>query len=148
MRTRREPDDTILEATRTIAVVGLSSNERRDSHRVTKYMQAQGYRIVPVNPKEGGPILGEVVYPSIAAIPASIGVDLVNVFRRSVETDEAIDAAIARGAQAVWLQEGITNEVGMERAREAGLATVQDRCLMVEHRRWLLGKASSPSGAR
>lgn len=133
---RQEPTDTILESTRTIAVVGLSSDERRDSHRVTRYMQAQGYRIVPVNPTEAGSILGEHVYPSIDAIPEAVEIDLVNVFRRSGETDEAIDGAIARGAAAVWLQLGIRNEAGLERAREAGLAAVQDRCLMVEHRRW------------
>jgi predicted CoA-binding protein len=145
MAERQEPTDAILESTRTIAVVGLSSDERRDSHRVTRYMQAQGYRIVPVNPTETDPILGEQVYPSIDAIPDTVEIDLVNIFRRSRETDEAIDGAIARGAAAVWLQLGITNAAGMERAREAGLAAVQDRCLMVEHRRWRRADGGTPS---
>jgi len=132
----REPDDTILARTRTIAVVGLSADPRRDSHRVSAYMQARGYRIVPVNPNEPGPILGEAVYPSLEAVPADVRIDLVDVFRRSARTDAAIDAAIARRTGAVWLQEGVVNDAGLARARAAGLLAVQDRCLMVEHRRW------------
>lgn len=132
----REPDDTILARTRTIAVIGLSADPGRDSHRVSAYMQDQGYRIVPVNPNETAPILGERVYPTLEAIPSETRIDLVDVFRRSDRTDAAIDAAIARGAAAVWLQEGVINDAGLARARAAGLLAVQDRCLMVEHRRW------------
>ena len=138
-------EDAILASSRTIAVIGLSADPARDSQRVSAYMQRQGYRIVPVNPRERGPILGETVYPSLAAVPDSITIDLVDVFRRPSQTDAAIDAAIARGAPAVWLQLGITNDAGLARAAEAGLATVQDRCLMVEYRRWLSSKAA---GAR
>ena len=135
-------EDAILASGGTIAVIGLSADVARDSHRVSTYMQQQGYRIVPVNPQEGGPILGEKVYPSLAAVPDAIAIDLVDVFRRSSLTDAAIDAAIARGAPAVWLQLGITNEAGLARAAQAGLATVQDRCLMVEHRRWQAREAA------
>lgn len=129
-------EDVILASSGTIAVIGLSADPGRDSHRVTAYMQRQGYRIVPVNPREHGSILGETVYPSLAAVPVSIEIDLVNVFRRPAQTDAAIDAAIERGVAAVWLQLGITNAAGLARAAERGLLTVQDRCLMVEHRRW------------
>ena len=131
----REPQDAILAATKTIAVVGLSDRPDRPSHRVSLYMQEHGYRIVPVNPEIEGAILGEPVVPSLADVPCSI--DLVNVFRRSHLTDAPIDAAIAIGASAVWLQLGITNDPGMQRARDAGLLAVQDLCLMVDHRRWI-----------
>ena len=99
-------------------------------------MQDQGYRIVPVNPTEDAPILGEVVYATLADVPESIKIDLVNVFRRSSQTDAAIDAALARGVPAVWLQLGITNPAGLARAAAQRLLTVEDACLMVEHRRW------------
>jgi predicted CoA-binding protein len=134
-----EPEDTILAATKTIAVVGLSDRHDRPSYRVTRYMQDHGYRIVPVNPEIDGAILGEPVVPSLADLPCAV--DLVNVFRRSHLTDAPIDAAIAIGAPAVWLQLGITNDPGMQRARDAGLRAVQDLCLMVEHRRWIESRA-------
>ena len=98
------------------------------------YMQRQGYRIVPVNPNAPGEILGERVYASLAEVP--LPVDLVNVFQRSAQTDAPIDAAIAMGARAVWLQQGIRNRAGLERARRAGLLAVEDCCLQVEHARW------------
>lgn len=139
-------EDVILASSGTIAVIGLSADPGRDSHRVTAYMQQQGYRIVPVNPRERGSILGETVYPSLAAVPDSIEIDLVNVFRRPAQTDAAIDAAIERGVAAVWLQLGITNAAGLARAAERGLLTVQDRCLMVEHRRWQAGETVDDSG--
>lgn len=126
----------------TIAVIGLSPNPERTSHRVTAYMQQHGYRIVPINPvAAGGEILGEPVYASVAeaqeAMP-DIEIDTVNVFRRSVDTDGPIVDAIAareRGVRTVWLQLDIVNRDGLRAAREAGLRAVEDRCLMVEHRR-------------
>ncbi len=130
-----EPQDTILARTNIIAVVGLSDRPDRPSHRVTRYMQAHGYRIIPVNPEVDGAILGESVVPSLADLPCPV--DLVNVFRRAHLTDAPIDAAIAVGAPAVWLQLGITNGLGIQRARDAGLLAVHDLCLMVEHRRWI-----------
>ncbi len=127
---------------RTIAVIGLSPKPARDSHRVTAYMQDHGYRIIPVNPAAAGSeILGEHVYASLSeaqdALP-DVTIDTVNVFRRSVDTDGPIADAIAAGSSGVrnvWLQLGIVNRDGLARARAAGLRAVEDRCLMVEHRR-------------
>lgn len=126
----------------TIAVVGLSPNPERTSYRVTAYMQQHGYRIVPINPVAAGEeILGERVYASVAeaqdAMP-NLVIDTVNVFRRSVDTDRPIADAIAareRGVRTVWLQLGIVNRGGLRQARDAGMRAVEDRCLMVEHRR-------------
>ena len=126
----------------TIAVIGLSPKPERDSHRVTAYMQRHGYRIVPINPAAAGTeILGEHVYASLEeaqrALP-DVEIDTVNVFRRSVDTDRPIaDAVAARpgGVRTVWLQLGIVNPDGLLQARAAGLRAVEDRCLMVEHRR-------------
>lgn len=126
----------------TIAVIGLSPNPERDSHRVSAYMQRHGYRVIPINPTAvGTEILGERVYGSLAdaqqALP-ELEIDTVNVFRRSVDTDRPIAVAIAArpdGVRTVWLQLGIVNREGLEQARAAGLRAVEDRCLMVEHRR-------------
>ena len=139
-------EDVILSSCETIAVIGLSADPGRDSHRVAAYMQQQGYRIVPINPRAPGPILGETVYASLTAVPDSIEIDLVNIFRRSVQTDASIDAAIERGVAAVWLQLGITNEAGLARAGARGMLAVQDRCLMVEHRRWQAGESGGDAG--
>ena len=122
-----------LPAMRNIAVIGLSPRPERDSHRVSAYMQNAGYRIIPVNPAaRDEEILGEPVYATLDEIEEPI--DTVVVFRRSHQTDEPIDAAIAAGADTVWLQLGIENPAGLERARAAGLRAVENRCLMVEHR--------------
>ena len=126
----------------TIAVIGLSPNPERDSHRVTAYMQRHGYRIVPINPTAAeSVILGERVYASLEeaqqALP-DVQIDTVNVFRRSVDTDRPISDAIAAragGVRTVWLQLGIVNPEGLKQARSVGLRAVEDRCLMVEHRR-------------
>lgn len=134
--------ETSLSDMQTIAVIGLSPKPERDSHRVTAYMQRHGYRIIPVNPAAAGTeILGEHVYASLeeaqSALP-ELQIDTVNVFRRSVDTDQPIADAIAAsraGVRTVWLQLGIVNPDGLRRARAAGLRAVEDRCLMVEHRR-------------
>jgi predicted CoA-binding protein len=97
-------------------------------------MQAQGYRIIPVNPL-AAPVLGEVGYPSLEAIPADIRIDIVNLFRRAEDTPPLAEESVRLQARALWLQSGIINETSMEIARSAGLLAVQDRCLMVEHRR-------------
>lgn len=127
---------------RNIAVVGLSPKPERDSYRVSAYMQQHGYRIIPVNPAAAGDkILGEPVYASVAEAQAAlpdVKIDTVNVFRRSVDTERPIADAIAArpgGVRNVWLQLGIVNPAGLQRARDAGLRTVEDKCLMVEHRR-------------
>ena len=134
--------ETSLSDMETIAVIGLSPKPERDSHRVTAYMQRHGYRIIPINPAAAGTeILGERVYGSLAEARAAlpeVEVDTVNVFRRSVDTDGPITDAIeaqSAGVRGVWLQLGIVNPEGLKRARAAGLRAVEDRCLMVEHRR-------------
>lgn len=122
--------DEILRDCRTIAVVGLSSNPARPSYGVASYMKAQGYRVIPVNPNETN-VLGEPVYPSLAAAPGTI--DLVNIFRKSEDVFPIIEEAIACGAKAVWMQEGVINEQAAVRARESGLLVVMDRCWLKEH---------------
>ena len=124
---------SILEESKTVAVVGLSPREERDSHRVAKYLQSQGYRIIPVNPN-ADEILGERSYPDLASIPEPI--DVVDVFRRSEAVPEIVEEAIKVGARTVWMQKGVIHEEAAARAREAGLQVVMDRCLMIEHRRY------------
>jgi predicted CoA-binding protein len=124
----------ILRKYRTIAVVGLSSDEARESLGVAAYMQAAGYRIVPVNPAETE-VLGEKAYPTVVSIPATV--EIVNVFRRPEAVPGVVDDAIAAGAKAIWMQEGIVNEEAAATARAAGLAVVMDRCIRTEHRRML-----------
>ena len=126
--------EALLRDSRTIAVVGLSSNPARPSYRVAAYMQQQGKVIIPVNPHETN-VLGEVAYPSLSAVPGSI--DLVNVFRRSEEAGAVVDEAIRIKAKGVWLQEGVIDEVAAARARQAGLQVVMDRCWLKEHVRAL-----------
>ena len=121
---------SILKDCRIIAVVGLSSNPARPSFGVASYMQAQGYRVLPVNPNETT-VLGEPSFPSLAAVPGAI--DLVNIFRKSEEVLPIVDEAIARGAKAIWMQEGVVNEAAAHRAEQAGLLVVMDRCWLKEH---------------
>ena len=120
----------ILEECRTIAVVGLSSQSTRPSHGVAAYMQRSGYRVIPVNPNESE-VIGEKAYASLAEVPERI--DLVDVFRRSEEAGAAVDEAIAIGAKAVWLQEGVIDDAAAKRALDAGLLVVMDRCWLKEH---------------
>jgi predicted CoA-binding protein len=122
--------DEILKNFRTIAVVGLSSNPARPSYRVASYMQTQGYRVIPVNPNETN-VLGEPSYPSLAAVPGTI--DLVDIFKKSEDVLPIVDEAIARGAKAIWMQEGVVNEAAAARAAQAGLPVVMDRCWLKEH---------------
>lgn len=122
----------ILAECHTIAVVGLSSSSLRASYGVARYMQQRGYRVIPVNPNEGI-VLGEPAYPKLAAVPKPV--DLVNIFRRSEEAGAHVDEAIELGAKAVWLQEGVVDQAAAQRALDAGLMVVMDRCLLKEHRR-------------
>jgi predicted CoA-binding protein len=128
----REAINKILEDCRTIAVVGLSSSPRRASNGVAGYMRRQGYKVIPVNPNEEK-VFGEKSYPSLADVPLKI--DLVDVFRRSEAAGEVVDQAIKVGAKAVWLQEGVIDRHAAQRAREAGLLVVMDRCWLKEHAR-------------
>jgi predicted CoA-binding protein len=120
----------LLRTTRTIAVVGLSDNPARPSHGVAAYLKRQGYRIIPVNPavKE---VLGEKAYSRLEDVPDKI--DVVDVFRRSEHVPEIVDSAIAIGATAVWMQDGVVHEEAAARARAAGLFVVMDRCMLRDH---------------
>ena len=124
----------ILEHYRTVAVVGLSPKPHRDSHEVAQYMQAHGWRIIPINPNATH-ILGEAAYPSLTLAAQHHRIELVDVFRNSADVPPVVDEAIAIGAQAIWLQLGIRHDASAALARAAGLQVVQDKCLLVEHRR-------------
>jgi len=126
--------DFILAHCRTVAVVGLSPKSHRDSYRVAQYMQAHGWKIVPINPHASS-ILGETAYPSLVEAAHHHTIELVNVFRNSEDVPPVVTDAIAIGAKAIWLQMGITHARAADQARAAGLRVVQDQCLMVEHRR-------------
>jgi uncharacterized protein len=122
----------ILDECQAIAVVGLSSNPGRASNGVARYMREQGYRVIPVNPNEKQ-VFGDKAYPSLADVPGKI--DLVDIFRRSEEAGTVVDEAIKIGAKAVWLQEGVIDRAAAQRAQEAGLLVVMDRCWLKEHMR-------------
>lgn len=122
----------MLKMAKTIAVVGLSGSIFRPSHGVAEYLQAHGYRIIPVNPNEEE-VLDEKCYARLEDIPEPV--DIVDVFRRAEYTPDIVRSAIAIGAKGVWLQEGIVNEEAGRLAREAGLLFTQNHCIMVEHRR-------------
>lgn len=122
----------ILSQARTVAVVGLSPKEHRDSFRVAQYLQAQGWRIVPINPN-AAEILGEKAYASLSEAAQHHTIELVDVFRNSADVPPVVDEAIAIGAQAVWLQLGVAHEAAAAKARAAGLMVVQNKCLKIEH---------------
>ena len=122
----------ILRKGRVVAVVGISDRTDRPSHRVAQYLQEQGYRIVPVNPRLEQ-VLGERAYPDLDAVP--FAVDVVDVFRRPPEVPVVAEAAIRKGARVLWLQEGVVSEAAAEMARAAGLRVVMDRCMFKEHHR-------------
>jgi predicted CoA-binding protein len=121
----------LLDAQR-IAVVGLSDDPSRPSFYVSKYMEEQGKEIVPVNPSHQS-VFGVDCYPSLDSVPGPI--DLVNVFRRPLACPDVVRAAIKKGVKGVWLQSGITSTEAARLAREAGLDYIEDRCIMIEHRR-------------
>lgn len=123
----------IFNASRTVAVVGLSAKEDRPSFIVARYLQEQGYKIVPVNPTLTGKILGEPVYPDLVSIPHPV--DVVDIFRKAEEVMPIVEDAIRIGARAIWMQEGIVNEEAAGRARAAGIKVVMDRCMKKEHAR-------------
>ncbi len=122
--------EQLFKESKTIAVVGLSSDPGKPSYRVARYMQGCGYKIIPVNPTITE-ALGEKAYPSLQAVPDKI--DIVDVFRRSEDVPPIADAAIAVGAKALWMQEGIENKSAAQKAETAGLKVVMDRCIMMEH---------------
>jgi len=124
---------TVFEKCRTIAVVGLSSSPMRPSNGVAAFMKKQGYKIIPVNPNESM-VLGEKAVASLSAIDETV--ELVNIFRRSNEAGAVVDEAIKIGAQAVWLQEGVIDYKAAERAAEAGLLVVMNRCWLKDYARY------------
>jgi hypothetical protein len=128
----------VLAGTRTIALVGASPRPERDSHRVMHFLQQHGYRVIPVNPAcADQEILGERVRANLREIDEPV--DLVDVFRRSEVAGETVDEAIAIRARAVWLQLGVIDEAAAQRARQAGLDVVMDRCPAIEIPRLGLG---------
>jgi predicted CoA-binding protein len=124
----------LLRRARTIAVVGLSTDPAKASYGVSRYMKERGYRIIPVNPG-AQEILGEKAYPNLTAIPEPV--DIVDIFRPPPAVPPIVEEAIRIGAKAVWMQEGISHAEAARQAEAAGLAVVQDRCIMKEHFRLL-----------
>ena len=129
--TQPDPITDVLQRARTIAVVGLSANPLRPSHGVTAYMQSRGYRIIPVNPNIEE-CLGEKAYASLCDVPEKI--DIVNIFRRPEFVPEIVDEAVRLKVPAIWMQEDVIHEKAAEKARQAGILVVMDRCILKEHR--------------
>jgi uncharacterized protein len=128
------PIPELLRKSRVIAVVGLSSKRARPSYGVSEYMQQHGYRIIPVNPNESE-VLGEKAYARLEDVPEHV--DIVDIFRRSELVAPVVESAIRIGAGAVWMQEGVVDQVSARKAKAAGLAVVVDRCILKEHQRYL-----------
>ena len=123
---------TILNDYRIIAMIGLSPDPNRPSHRVAKYLINHGYKVIPVNP-DAQEILGAQSFSNMRSIPEPI--EIVDIFRRSEEVMPIVDEAIKIGAKAVWMQEGVINKEAASKARDAGLLVVMDRCMLKEHKR-------------
>ncbi len=123
----------LLQRAKTIAVVGLTDNPLRPSYGVSSYMQSQGYRIIPVNPNITES-LGEKAYASLLEVPDKI--DIVNIFRRPEAVPAVVDQAIQLRVPAIWMQEDVMHEEAAEKARQAGIFVVMNRCILKEHRRY------------
>lgn len=122
----------IFKSVKTIAIPGLSPKEDKDSHRVAKYLQSQGYKIIPIYPKEET-ILGEKVYRSLTEVTEQV--DMVDMFRKAAVADEIVDVIEKRDdIKVLWLQKGIVNNSAAKRAKDLGLKVVQNRCTMVDHK--------------
>jgi predicted CoA-binding protein len=130
----------ILNTVKTIAIVGLSPKEERDSNKVARYLQKEGYKIIPVNPKYQE-ILGSKSYPSLSVIPEKI--DVVDIFRKPSAVYEIVESAISKGAKVIWMQEGIVNNEAAKKAKNAGLRVVMNKCMMKEHVKMTRQKANS-----
>lgn len=124
----------LLREAKTIAVVGLSSNRTRASFGVSRFLQRQGYRVIPVNPNETE-VLGERAYPSLKDVPGEI--DIVDIFRRSEGVPEIVDEALRKGTRCIWMQEGVMNHEAGKKAEAAGIPVVMDRCILKEIARLL-----------
>jgi predicted CoA-binding protein len=125
-----DPIADLLKRAKTIAVVGLSNSPLRPSHGVAAYMQTQGYKIIPVNPRIRGS-LGEKSFGSLLEVPEKI--DIVNIFRRPEFLEEIVDQAIQLKIPVIWMQEQVVHEKAAEKARRAGIFVVMDRCILQEH---------------
>ncbi|MBV9334477.1 MAG: CoA-binding protein [Solirubrobacterales bacterium] len=121
----------VLTETHAWAVVGCSPDPRRDSHRIARLLQARGFRVIPVNPHVEN-LLGEPCYPALGDIPAPEQVDVVDIFRRADRAGAHVEEAIAIGARAVWMQLGVIDEAAAQRALDAGLLVVMNRCPAIE----------------
>lgn len=125
----------LLQSAKTIAVVGLSSNPSRPSFGVSRFLQRQGFRIIPVNPRETQ-VLGERAYGSVKDVPDSI--DIVNIFRRPARVPEVVDDVIQKsGVRCIWMQEGVISQEGAARAAAAGIPVIMNRCILKELARLL-----------
>ena len=124
----------LLQEAKTIAVVGLSNSPLRASFGVARFLQRQGYRILPVNPNENE-VLGERAYATVSEVPERV--DIVNVFRRSEFVPAVVDDALQKGTRCIWMQEGVVNEAAAEKAEAAGVSVVMDRCILKEMGRLL-----------
>jgi len=132
VNSNKQEIEDIFKSVKTIAILGLSPNEEKASHRVAKYLQSVGYKIIPVYPKEET-ILGEKVYRSLAEIPFNI--DMVDIFRKPKALDAVADACIARGdVKVFWAQKEIVNNAAAQKAKDAGMMAVQNMCTMIEHK--------------
>jgi uncharacterized protein len=130
--TQTDQISEILSNAKNIAVVGLSSSPLRPSYGVTAYMQSAGYRIIPVNPSING-ALGEKAFPTLLDVPEKI--DIVNIFRRAEFVPEIVDQAIQLKVPCIWMQEEVVHEAAAEKARNAGITVIMDRCILKEHRK-------------
>ena len=126
--------EEILRNSKVIAVIGVSRNPEKDSHRVAKYLMEKGYEVIPVNPN-AKEILGKKCYPRLEDVKERI--DIVDVFRPAEEVPEIVEMAKKKGAKVIWMQLGIVNNQAAEKARKMGMKVVMNRCMMVEHKRLL-----------
>ncbi|MCI4349993.1 MAG: CoA-binding protein [Thermoplasmata archaeon] len=136
----------LLTRARTIAVVGLSDKPDRDSHQIAEYLQSQGYRIIPVNPKLAN-VLGATAYPSLSTIPPEVTIDIVDIFRRSEEVGPIVDEAVRRGVGAIWMQLGVRNAEAASIARTHRIPVYEDLCIRVQHRRLKIPPRAPAAGA-
>lgn len=134
-----------LESAETVAVVGCSPNEDRPSNEIARYLQRQGYRIIPINPAHRE-LLGEPCYPSLAAVPGTVRIDIVDVFRRSEFVAEVAEQAIARRVPFFFMQIGVVDETSAARLEAGGTGVAMDRCILVEHRGLGLAPKSRNAG--
>ncbi len=134
MMSHRELTD-LLKASKTVAVVGLSNNRMRASFGVSRFLQRQGYRVIPVNPHETE-VLGERAYPTVKDVPENV--DIVDIFRRSSAVPEIVESALEKpGVRCIWMQEGVVNHEAAARAQSAGIHVVMDKCILKELARLL-----------